>query len=124
MSSNSESHDMERVAIEALRSLSELWRLSRDEAARLLQVPEDMIARWFEVPDRARLEPSQLERVSYLLGIYGALHSFYGDQQAADDWPRRPNAYFGERMPMDRMLDGIDGIIEVHGYAIQAVVGW
>ena len=115
---------MQRVAIEALRSLSELWRVSRGEAGRLLQVPEDVIALWFEDPDRARLEPSRLEGVSYLIEIYEALHSFYGNQPAADDWPRRPNAYFGERTPMDRMLDGIDGIIEVHRYAIHAVVGW
>ena len=76
---------------------------------------------WFADPQNTQLETRQLERISYMLGIFMALHTMYGGQAAlANDWPQRQNADFGERRPLDRMLDGIDGIKEVRDYIYHA----
>ncbi len=36
--------------------------------------------------------PETLKRISFVLGIYAALHTLFPDQQQADGWIRRPNA--------------------------------
>lgn len=36
--------------------------------------------------------PETLQRISFVLGIYAALHTLFPDQQQADGWIRRPNA--------------------------------
>ena len=33
-----------------------------------------------------------LERISYLLGIYRAVHTIFPNQQQADGWVRQPNS--------------------------------
>ncbi len=115
---------MERVAVEAFRNISERWGIAVSERSVFLQIPEDVIERWFMAPAQARLEMPQLERISYMLGIFGALHILF-DQTSADDWPNRNNVAFSNRRPLDRMLDGIDGLREVHRYVQHAAyVGW
>ena len=49
-----------------------------------------------------------LRRISYVLGIYRALQTLFPDEQAADEWVRRPNAAstFGGGSALDRMLSG------------------
>jgi len=122
---NEHGPEFDRVAIQAFKEISERWQLDAPSRSRLLEVPESVIQAWFEHPELAHLEREQLERISYLIGIYGALHAFFGDpnQQSADDWPRRSNLYFGGRTALDRMLDGIEGVIEVHEYALNAAYG-
>ena len=42
--------------------------------------------------DQGDLRAQTMERVSYVLGIYRALHTIFPDQEQADGWLRRPNA--------------------------------
>ena len=44
---------------------------------------------WKKHPDRV-LEVDRITRISYLLGIYKALHILYGDK-LADEWVHLPN---------------------------------
>ena len=55
----------------------------------------------------ARLSSDTLERISYVMGIYKALHILYGDK-LADEWVRLPNAnaVFNGRSPLAAMLGG------------------
>ena len=57
--------------------------------------------------DPKRLGEEQMLRISYLLGIYKALHIYWG-KAIADEWIRRPNsgAMFGGRSPLAFMADG------------------
>ena len=53
------------------------------------------------------LEIDRITRLSYLIGIYKALHILYGDQ-LADEWIKLPNrnAVFGGRTPLAFMQAG------------------
>ena len=53
------------------------------------------------------LEVDRITRISYLLGIYKALHILYGDK-LADEWVHLPNTniIFGGRTPLSRMVAG------------------
>ena len=59
-------------------------------------------------PRRRHLGVDRLTRVSYLLGIFTALHVLYPASPLADQWIARPNsnAMFGGRRPLDIMLTG------------------
>lgn len=59
------------------------------------------------------------------LGIYGDLHAILGDSALADDWVRRPNADFGERSPLLRMLAGnVGDLVDVRRYVEAWRLGW
>ena len=49
-----------------------------------------------------------LERVSYLLGIFKALHILLPDEDAADAWVKKANTapIFAGKSALDRMLSG------------------
>jgi hypothetical protein len=53
------------------------------------------------------LEVDRITRISYLVGIYKALHILYGDK-LADEWVQlaNSNAIFGGRTPLAYMLAG------------------
>ena len=61
---------------------------------------------WKKNPDRT-LEVDCITRISYLLGIYKALHILYGDK-LADEWVNLPNTnlIFEGRTPLAYMLGG------------------
>jgi hypothetical protein len=67
-----------------------------------------------------------LERISYVLGIYKALHSLFVDRAQADSWVRRPNAapMLGGQSALDRMLAGqVGGLCIVRQY-LEEQRGW
>jgi hypothetical protein len=49
-----------------------------------------------------------LKRISYVLGIYKALHLLFTEPGQANSWVRRSNAapMFGGRSALDRMMAG------------------
>lgn len=53
------------------------------------------------------LDRDRLTRISYLIGIFKALHVLHG-QELADRWVTLPNRnrVFGDRAPLDYMLQG------------------
>jgi hypothetical protein len=54
------------------------------------------------------LSQDVLERISYLLGIYKALHILFPNDAQTDAWIRRPSgaALFGGASALDRTLGG------------------
>ncbi len=63
-------------------------------------------SRWKSAAGRAELTRDQMERISYILGVYGRLHAILANSALADDWIRRPNTDFGGAPPLGRMLTG------------------
>ena len=101
----------ERLSGSALKgffNLVERWGL-RDEAARGLLggLSNGAYYKWKREPGSVLLSGDVLTRISYLLGIYKALHILYGDP-LADEWVRLPNKnrIFGGQSPLAFMLAG------------------
>lgn len=99
------------AAVRAFARLAEIWRLSGAQQARLLGLEptqQSTLYKWKSRPDRANLSHDTLERISYLIGTYKALHVLLPDDAAADEWIHQPNdaPLFAGRSALDRMLGG------------------
>jgi len=119
---------VDRLAGPALRtffSIAEAWRLTNDEAMKLLgDPPRSTFYEWKRAGD-GRLTRDTLERISYVLEIYKALQILLPDPAAADDWVRKPNAapLFGGKSALERLLSGNVGDLFVVRQYLDAVRG-
>jgi len=103
--------DPGRASGPALRTfgrIAERWSLSPAERSTLLGMPRSTYFKAIKDPEHARLSRDQLERVSYVLGIYQALQILLPRRAAADAWLRQPNAhvFFKGARPIDVLLGG------------------
>ena len=102
--------ERERLSTSALKGFFKLavaWKLRDDDARELLGgLSSSAFYEWKKNPDRV-LEVDRITRISYLLGIYKALHILHGDK-LADEWVSLPNTnqIFGGRTPLALMLGG------------------
>jgi uncharacterized protein (DUF2384 family) len=100
----------ERLSSSALKGFFQLasaWQVRDDDARELLGgVSSSSFYEWKKKTDRV-LEVDRITRISYLLGIYKALHILYGDK-LADEWVHLPNSnpVFNGRAPLAFMLGG------------------
>lgn len=83
-----------RLAATAMRTfqrIADAWLLTELEKGALLgQSADELLA----LASRAVVGDLQLEtyqRVSYVIGIYGVLHTIFSNDEQADSWIRRPN---------------------------------
>jgi hypothetical protein len=99
------------TAVHAFTRLADIWRLTGAQQAKLLGLDETQqstLYKWKSQPQRANLSHDTLDRISYLTGIYKALHILLPDAAAADSWIHRTNdaTLFAGRSPLERMLSG------------------
>ena len=116
----------ERVAAKTFFKIAQAWDMDvGEQRAALGGISKQTIYNWRARPERARLTSDQLDRVSYLLGIYKALHILFTRPEQADTWIRRANGatpfggksaaelLFSQRMEdlirVRRYLDGVRG---------------
>jgi hypothetical protein len=108
-------HDLSGPALRAFFRITGQWGLSAEQERVLLGSPaRSTYFRWKK--ERAGpLSRDTLERISYLLGIYKALHLLFPDPAQADGWIRRANAapLFGGASALDRMLAGQVGDLQL-----------
>ncbi|MGH8853868.1 MAG: antitoxin Xre/MbcA/ParS toxin-binding domain-containing protein [Telluria sp.] len=107
LNSRAERERLSRSALIGFFKLAAAWQLRDDDARELLGgLSSSSYYDWKKQPDRV-LEVDRITRVSYLLGIYKALHILYGDK-LADEWVHLPNsnAVFAGRTPLAYMLGG------------------
>ncbi|HEY0777236.1 MAG TPA: MbcA/ParS/Xre antitoxin family protein [Gemmatirosa sp.] len=102
--------ERERLSPSALRGFFNImarWQV-RDEDARALLggVSNGPYYEWKRRPERT-LDQDTLQRISYLVGIFKALHILHGEA-LADEWVRLPNAngLFGGQTPLEFMRRG------------------
>jgi len=103
-----ERRDLGGPALRTFFNIAEKWGLSADEQLTLLGRPgRSTYFRWKRHPVGA-IGHDALERISYVFGIYKALHILFPDEAQADGWLRRPNAapLFAGRSALERMLGG------------------
>ena len=107
LSARAERERLSRSALLGFFRLTSAWGVRDDDARELLGgLPSSSFYEWKKQPQRV-LEVDRITRISYLLGIYKALHILYGDK-LADEWVHLPNtnAVFGGRTPLATMLAG------------------
>lgn len=103
----SERERLSRSALKGFFKLAAAWQLRDEDARELLGgLSSSAFYEWKKHPERV-LEVDRITRISYLLGIYKALHILYGDQ-LADEWVALPNRnqIFAGRAPLPYMLAG------------------
>ena len=98
------------AAAAALRSfwrLAEAWQLTAAEQMTLLGIGRTTFYQWKQGKP-VSLDRHVLERLSYLFGIYAALHILLPTPERADGWIRQPNTapLFGGHSALQRMLGG------------------
>jgi len=107
LNSRAERERLSRSALVGFFKLAQAWQLRDEDARELLGgLSSSSFYDWKRNPDRV-LEVDRITRISYLIGIYKALHILYGDK-LADEWVALPNtnAIFGGRTPLDYMSAG------------------
>lgn len=103
--------DRKALSSPALRTffrISGLWKLSTGEQMTLLGLTARSTFFKCKKDMDSNLPRDTLERISYIVGIYKVLQIMLPNEQAADDWVRRPNAaaLFAGRSALDCMLSG------------------
>jgi len=113
------------AALKGFFKIAGRWGLSRGQERILLATSESSIHRWLKEPEAAQPTADQLERISYVLGIFDALHRIVGDTAFADAWVNQPNRDFGDYTPLARMLNGTVGDLAfVRAYVDRWADGW
>ncbi|WP_334187520.1 antitoxin Xre-like helix-turn-helix domain-containing protein [Noviherbaspirillum sp.] len=98
---------LSKAALKGFFKLAEAWRLRDEDARELLGgLSSSAFYEWKKNPDRI-LEVDRITRISYLIGIYKALHIIYG-KKLADEWISLPNKniIFAGRTPLAYMQAG------------------
>ena len=122
--------DRRRLSGPALRTffrIAELWSLSVEEQMTLLGLSARSTFFKWKRDSKVVLPRDTLERISYIVGVYKALQVLLPDEEAADEWVRRPNSahLFGGRSALDRMLSGqVADIFLVRQYVDSECGGW
>jgi hypothetical protein len=105
LGSKMERERLSGAALKGFFNLTSKWRLKDDVARELLGgISNSAFYEWKKSPDRL-LDVDRITRISFLLGIYKALHILYGDK-LADEWVTLPNTnvIFGGETPLRYML--------------------
>jgi uncharacterized protein (DUF2384 family) len=122
-------HDSARASAPAIRTferIADCWELKPKERQTLLALPRSTYFHYTQHPEKARLSPDTLERISYLFGIYKALHILLPRSEAADTWLRRTNSapIFNGHAPLDIMLGGKVGNLFIVRRYLDGERGW
>ena len=107
LNAKAERERLSRSALRGFFKLVERWKLRDEDARELLGgLSSSAYYEWKKNTERV-LEVDRITRISYLVGIYKALHILYGDK-LADEWVKLPNdnAIFGGRTPLEYMMAG------------------
>lgn len=106
-------------ALKGFAAIAEKWHLSPEQVAQLLggEIPAAQID---------TLNEEQLTRISYIIGIYRALHVLLS-APTADDWIMRPNTnlVYGGQTPLNHILKtGLLGLEQTRRYLDAACQGY
>jgi hypothetical protein len=103
-------------AIKVFLNIAEKWELSEAQARGLLGgIASSTFHAWKTEPRGRRLDQDTLTRISLVIGIYKALHIYFG-KPWADRWVVLANRgpMFAGQAPIDYMLrQGQPGMVEV-----------
>jgi hypothetical protein len=96
------------AALTAFFNITSAWHLGAEEERVLLGAPPRSTFFKWKSDRAARLSSDTLERISYVMGIYKALHILLPTNEMADGWVKKSNTAqgFGGKSALDKMLAG------------------
>jgi uncharacterized protein (DUF2384 family) len=108
---------LSQSAVDGLFAIAEKWHVPRETVGALLGgIPRSSV---YKLKTAAgTLGQDALTRISYVVGIYKALHILLPEEHA-DRWMTRPNDYFlfGGQSPLEYVVrTGIPGLQQVRSY--------
>jgi uncharacterized protein (DUF2384 family) len=96
------------TAWKSLENIVDRFKFDEEESLRLMgDMPRSTYYKGLKTRD-SKLNRDQLERISYLLGIYKGLRILFTDSAQAMSWINRPNALppFNGKTPREFMMQG------------------
>lgn len=103
------------TALRGFFNIAREWSLDDNQMRGLLGgIAPSTLHAWRRGPDKRVLGQGAITRISLLVGIYKALHAYFGNP--GDSWITTPNnsPLFGGAVPIDFMLHtGVTGMYEV-----------
>lgn len=100
--------DVARAGLRTFFNIAKAWGLSEKEQMAILGLAARSTFQSWKAGTVGRIGRDALERLSYVFGIYKALHILLPARDQADAWVRRPNAHplFAGRPAIERMTSG------------------
>lgn len=96
------------VALKAFFKITHFWELTAEQERILLGIPLSTLYRWKKNKNDVLLSVDTLERISYILGIYKALHILLPTEKAANQWIKKANSapLFNGKSALDKLMQG------------------
>lgn len=114
-----------KAMLRACLTLFDRWGLSAAEARRLLGEPSPRTYQRWRNGEVASVPHDTVFRLGTLLGIHKALRFMFASPAQGYAWLRRPNAAFGGKSALDRMLQGAPtDLAAVRAYLDAERAGW
>lgn len=104
-----ENHSTSAVGLRAAVRIMEGWKATQDQMGRILRVSRSSITRAKAgTLDSIALDEDQLDRVSFVLNIHGALRTIFDNPENVQGFVnmKNENAFFNGRAPLEVMADG------------------
>lgn len=115
----------QQKALQGFFRIMELWGADNAVARRLLGSPPARTFFEWKAGRVRRMPEDAVRRIGYVAGIYKALQILYADPAQADGWVKRPNRFFGEQTPLERMAAGdVTDLAAVRAYLDAARGAW
>ncbi len=96
--------------------ICEKWRVPPEQQLLILGCRNGPNLDAWQRGDYAEVSEDVLIRISYVLGIYKALHTIFPNERSADGWVTAPNSAprFAGRPAIDVMMEGgVEGLASV-----------
>ena len=113
-------------ALRTFFRIAAAWELTEAEQMLLLGLESRSTLQGWKRGIVKHIGRDALERISYVIGIFGALQILLPNQGAADEWVRKPNSapIFGGRSALDRMVSGNVADLYLVRQYVDAQRGW
>ena len=107
-----------KAALRGFFGVTKAWGLDRAQERILLGSPPRSTFQTMVNGSKSRLSRDELERISYVLGIYKSLRLLLTNIERAHGWMREPNKRFGGRSALEHIVEGgsVADLAEVRRY--------
>ena len=94
------------IGLKAFFRIMDAWGVDNESARILLGRPSRATFYLWKKGEVRGAPHDTVRRISYVLGIYKALHLLFRSPEQADGWVKRPNALLGGQSALARMCAG------------------